>query len=172
MYPFLFRRSHARFLLTLILVSSLLIQSGVVWARALVVNLWATDISSDLRLDLSAESASHAFDRDDSSEAVSLNSADTAFDGSDSGRRSFSSHLTYVDFDSPSLLAASAWVIDSLRRNVLRSPAKESWPTLALTNAPYFDSLPSPGTFLTDLPSRRTDGSPLILDSSVVSMGW
>ncbi len=170
MYPFLFTRSTARFLLTLILVSSLLIQSGVVRALALVVNLWATDMISDRLFDLSSESDFHALDSMDSSDLDSLNSTATRLEGSAVGRRSLPSHLTYVDLDRPSLLAASSCVTDSLRRNSLRSPANESCPTLALTNAPYFDSLPDPGMFPTDLPSRSEEGSPLILDSSVVSM--
>ena len=168
MYPFRFRRSCALFRLTLMRVSSLLIQSGVVWALDLVVNLWATDIRSDLRFDLSAESDSHALDSMDSSALDSLNSTATRPEGSETGRRSFPSHLTYVDLDSPSLLAASPCVTDSLRRKSLSSPANESWPMLALTNAPYFDSLPDPGMFRTDLPSRSAEASPCILDSRPV----
>jgi hypothetical protein len=160
----------ARFLMTLILVSSLLIQSGVVWVLTLIVNFWATDMISDRLFDLSAESDFHAFDSMDSSDLDSLNSTAMRLDGSDVGRRSLPSHLTYVDLDRPSLLAALPCVMNSLLRNILSSPANESCPTLALTNAPYFDSLPDPGMFLTDLPSKSDEGSPLILDSSVVAM--
>ena len=94
MYPFLLTRSMARFLLALILVSSLLIQSGVVCALALVVNLWATDMISDRLFDLSAESDFHALDSMDSSAVESLNSTEILADGSDAGSLSFPSHLT------------------------------------------------------------------------------
>lgn len=94
MYPFRFRRSQALFRFTLMRVSSLLIQSGVVCDLLLVVKRWATDMISDLLLYFSSESALHAFDSTDSSAGESLNSTETLADGSDAGSLSFSSHLT------------------------------------------------------------------------------
>jgi hypothetical protein len=168
MYPFLFKRSHALFLATRILVSSLLIQSGVVLPLDLLVYLWATDCSSDSLLDLSFVSALHALESRDSSDRESLNFSDTAWDGSDAGSLSLPSHLTYVDFDSPSLCAAADWVMDSLLRNILRRPANESCPFSALTESPYLELLPSPGMPPTVLPSRSAEASPCILDSRPV----